>query len=116
MSSTTAKRLLGITGALAASVMLSAVPVLTAMPAYAQPNDWHGHNDHRPPPPPPRGGDWHGGGYHGGGGYHNNTGAIVGGALLGLGVGAAIGAMAAPPVVYRPAPTYYAPPPVYYGY
>ena len=71
---------------------------------------------------------WHGGGYYRGGGYHNNSGAIAGGALLGLGLGALLGgALAAPPpvvyapppYVYRPAPNYpypYAvPPPVYYG-
>ncbi len=39
----------------------------------------------------------------------NDAGAVVGGALLGLGVGAAIGALVAPP------PVYYAPPPVYYA-
>ncbi len=124
MSRSTAKRLLGITGALAAGVMFSAVSMLPASPAFAQPNNWHGRNDHRPPPPAR--GNWHGGGAYGGhggggyggGGYHNNTGAIVGGALVGLGVGAAIGALCAPPVVYAPPPAYYAapPPPVYYGY
>ncbi len=50
---------------------------------------------------------------------------MIGGALLGLGVGAAIGALAAPPPVYyappprayvAPPPGYFAPPPVYYGY
>jgi uncharacterized membrane protein len=51
-----------------------------------------------------RGGGYGGGGY-GGGGYG------FGGALLGLGVGAALGAAIVAP------PAYYAPPPVvYYGY
>ncbi len=47
------------------------------------------------------------------------AGALLGGALLGLGVGAAIGAATAPPpVYYAPPPAYAAPPPppVYYGY
>jgi hypothetical protein len=83
-----------------------AVPA-TFPAAAAYPYDHYGH--------------WHG--Y-----YHNNTGAIVGGALLGLGLGAVIGSTLAapppayyappPPVYYAPAPpTYYAPPPpAYYGY
>jgi hypothetical protein len=57
-------------------------------------------------------------------GHNDNSGAVVAGALLGLGLGAVIGgALAAPPVYapppvyYAPPPTYYAPPPaVYYGY
>ncbi len=64
----------------------------------------------------------------GGYGYHDrggdNAGAVIGGALLGLGIGAVIGGAIAqspvyapPPVFYAPPPTYYAPPPpVYYGY
>lgn len=69
---------------------------------------------------------------HGRGGYyHDNTGAIVGGALLGLGLGALLGGalVPPPPVVYAPPPYYYyrygpppyyaypyaPPPPVYYG-
>ena len=54
---------------------------------------------------------WRGGGYGGGYGYRGiGPGAIVGGALLGLGVGALLAApyVAPPPVVYAP------PPPVYY--
>jgi hypothetical protein len=68
----------------------------------------HDHYDHGP--------DHHGG----------NTGAVVGGAILGLGVGALIGGALAssqpayrapPPVYYAPPPGYYAPPPpVYSGY
>ena len=69
--------------------------------------------------------------YYGGGYYHRGpgVGAIIGGALLGLGVGAAIlsapSFYAPPPVVYAPPPPYYpspgygyapgyAPPPAYY--
>jgi len=57
-------------------------------------------------------------------GHGGNGGAVVGGALLGLGVGALLGgviaapAYAPPPAVYYapPPPAYYAPPPpVYYG-
>jgi len=46
---------------------------------------------------------------------HNPVGAIVGGALLGLGIGAAVASAVAPPVYYAPPPVYYAPPPVYYA-
>ena len=72
--------------------------------------------------PTPAQAQWHrGGGYgygHGGYGYgygHRGYGggAIVGGALLGLGVGALLAApyyAAPPPVVYAPPPAYYAPP------
>ena len=57
--------------------------------------------------------DWGGRGGGGGGG----GGIGVGGVLLGLGVGAALGAaIAAPgPVYAAPPPVYYAPPPVQYG-
>ena len=64
---------------------------------------------------------WHGGRSYGGG-YNDNSGAVVGGVLLGLGVGALLGGalVAPPPVVYAPLPRYanpYAPPPpIYYGY
>ena len=53
----------------------------------------------------------YGGGYWRGG---PGPGAIVGGALLGLGVGALLAApaYAPPPVVYAPPPAYY-PPPAY---
>jgi hypothetical protein len=75
--------------------------------------------------PPPRAGHSYGRGY--GGGYHDNSGAILGGALLGLGAGALLGgAILASPPVYAPPPTYYyapppygyqyaPPPPIYYG-
>lgn len=59
------------------------------------------------------------GGYRGGPGYYHHhrgpgPGAIIGGALLGIGAGALIaGAFAPPPpVVYAPPPAYY-PPPAY---
>lgn len=52
-------------------------------------------------------------GYHDGGG--DNTGAVVAGALLGLGIGAVIGGAVAQPPVYAPPPVYYAPPPTYYA-
>ena len=53
---------------------------------------------------------------------NDNSGAVIGGVLLGLGVGALLGGalVAPPPVVYAPPPPYanpYAPPPpIYYGY
>jgi hypothetical protein len=95
------------------------VSLTTPVAAQPPPPDWHkqggwdhGHGDHGPP----RGHDY---GHH----DHDNTGAVVGGTLLGLGVGALLGgALAAPPpVVYSaPPPAYYPPPPppppVYYGY
>ena len=59
-------------------------------------------------------------GYRGGYGYGRGFGfggAFVGGALLGLGVGALAARpyYAAPPVYYAPPPVVYAPPPVYYA-
>ena len=60
--------------------------------------------------------------FHGGRGPRGfgGPGPFVGGALLGLGVGALVGGALAPPppVVYAPPPPgyYYPPPPVYYGY
>ena len=102
-----------------------AATLVAPLPALAQ--NWHdrgGHYDHGRGPDRGRGPD-HGRGYdHRGGG---NGGAVVGGALLGLGVGALLGGALAssqpayrppPPVYYAPpAPGYYAPPPpVYYGY
>ena len=57
------------------------------------------------------------GGYRGGHYGHRGigTGAVVGGAILGLGVGALLARpyYAPPPVVYAPPPVYYAPPPAY---
>jgi hypothetical protein len=98
--------------ALAAALAIPAVG-----PAFAQ----HGHDrydDHR--------GErryYHDNGnrhdYHHDNGYRDNSGAIIGGALLGLGVGALVGgaiAPARPPAYYVPPPAYYAPPPpVYYA-
>ncbi|MDO9498604.1 hypothetical protein [Falsiroseomonas sp.] len=48
--------------------------------------------------------------------YNNSGAAVLGGALLGLGIGAALGAALAPPaVIYAPPPVvYYPPPPVVY--
>ncbi len=93
-----------------ALTLTTALAVSIVLPAAAQ---WHGPDRYRH-------GDWH----HDGG--HDNTGAVVAGTLLGLGLGAAIGSMAAPPRAYyapppayygAPPPAYYAPPPpVYYGY
>lgn len=106
---------------------LAGVMALSVGPALAQRHDrgWHG----GPPPGrgydrgPPRGYDR---GYDRG--YHrrDNTGAIIGGALLGLGVlGGALALqqqqVAPPPAYYAPQPGYdappgYAAPPGYYGY
>jgi len=88
--------------------------VMLATPAFAQHRD-HGHGY-------PQSRQWHGGRSYGGGGYNDNSGAVIGGVLLGLGVGALLGGalVAPPPVVYAPPPRYanpYAPPPpIYYGY
>jgi hypothetical protein len=89
-----------------------ATTLVAPLPASAQ--NWHDHGGHYDRD---RGHDYHNG----------NSGAVVGGALLGLGVGALIGgalassqpAYRAPPPVYYapPPPGYYAPPPpVYSGY
>lgn len=44
--------------------------------------------------------------------YDHGGAAVLGGALLGLGVGAALGAvLAPPPVIYAPPPVFYYPPP-----
>ena len=66
---------------------------------------------------------WHGGRwYQGAADTTTIPGAVIGGVLLGLGVGALLGGalVAPPPVVYAPPPRYanpYAPPPpIYYGY
>ncbi len=63
-----------------------------------------------------RGGYGGGYGYRGYGGF-GYGGAIVGGALLGLGIGALAARpyYAPPPVYAAPPPVYYAPPPVYYA-
>jgi hypothetical protein len=108
---------------LAASALAAAVGVMT-LPSTAE-AAWHGGGGYAGHG---YGGGWHGGwggGYHGGyggygyrGGYgwHGGWGwgpGVVGGALLGLGVGAAIAGAYAPPPYY--APGYYAPPPAYYA-
>ncbi|TCI00959.1 hypothetical protein EJV46_00435 [Roseococcus sp. SYP-B2431] len=114
---------------------LAGLMALSAAPATAQPR--HGDRGHD------RG--WHGGGrghggydrgpsrrgydrgYHRGGGYgrRDNSGAVIGGALLGLGIlGGALAlqqSQVAPPPAYYAPPDYdpppaYAPPPGYYGY
>jgi len=91
-------------------MLLIAGMALAPLAAAAQP--YHRDFHHGRPPP-------HYGGHDG------NAGAVIGGALLGLGVGAVLGgALAAGPPVYTPPPVYYAPPapayapppPVYYGY
>ncbi|MBS7809645.1 hypothetical protein [Roseococcus pinisoli] len=108
------------------AVGLAAVMALSAGPAMAQHHRDHGR--HGGPPP----GRHYDRGYHGGGGYYggygrsDNTGAIIGGALLGLGLLGGAYALqqsqvAPPPAYYEPPPGYapppsYAPPPGYYGY
>lgn len=107
---------------------MAGVMALSAGPALAQrhrDHGWHGG------PPPGRAYDrGHGRGYdrgyRGDYGRRDNTGAIIGGALLGLGVlGGALALqqsqVAPPPAYYAPPPSYapppaYAPPPGYYGY
>jgi uncharacterized membrane protein len=115
--------------AVAALILVTALS-LAAVPAAAQQHGGHGrgHGDWNRGGPPrgnyaPRG--YYGGTYAPRG---SNTGAaIVGGALLGLGLGALLsnGLMAqqpyyaaSPPVYYAPAPPGYygTPPPAYYGY
>jgi hypothetical protein len=88
-----------------------------ALPPCAQASQWHNGGEQH----------YHGGSnYHGGGGYHggNNNGAVIGGVLLGLGLGAVVGGALAqpgyappPPVYYAPPPpgAYYAPPPIAYS-
>ena len=103
MSRSSALRVAGLLGL---AVVFSA-PAIT--PAFAQ------HWDHR--------GGW-GGGHVRHDWGRGRGGVGLGGVLLGLGVGAAVGAALAapPPVYYAPPPAYaappayYAPPPVYYGY
>lgn len=91
--------------------LLLAAPVaagLLAAPSMAR-ADWHGWHVWR-------GGGWHGG-WHGGHWNYWGPGAVVAGALAGIGVGALVaGAVAPPPpVYYPPPPAYYAPPPGYYA-
>ena len=97
--------------------VLAAAAIFAAGPAVA---DYRSHGANHAPPPRAWHGDRRDGGYH----YHDNSGAIVGGALLGLGAGALLGGvLRPPPMVYapRPYPYYNAQPPagyappVYYG-
>ena len=73
-----------------------AVGLLTAPAAHAE---WRGH------------GGWGGHGWH-----HGRGVGPVGGALLGLGIGALVGGavVASQPQYYAPPPVAYAPPPAYY--
>ena len=83
--------------ALAAALTLPAVTPAAAYERWVHHGGWHG------------GHEWHGGGWRGGGPCCGG-GWGPGGVLLGLGVGAALGAALVAP------PAYYAPPPaVYYG-
>jgi hypothetical protein len=111
-----------ISRGLTAAAMAGAISLAVLAPAPAE-AAWHGGFGS---------GGWHGGGWHGGfggyrggwGGWHGGwgyrggwyPGAVVGGALLGLGVGAALAApyyYAPPPAYYPPPAPYYAPPPGY---
>ena len=97
--------------------ILAALPVVGIMafaPAAAN-ADYYRHYGYG-------GGYGYRGGYGYPGGYYNRgfgPGAVVGGALLGLGVGALIAGQpryyAPPPVVYVPPPVVYTPPPAYYA-
>ncbi len=110
-----------------------------SVPAMAQRRDGGEHRGHgrggeyrgEHRGPGPRGGDWRGGerwrGDGGRRGYGYGYGPpVLGGALLGLGLGAVLGGALAPPPVYAPPPGIYyppgkpgfyeAPPPAYYGY
>ena len=80
--------------------LATALVLPLAAPAVAQP---HGR-------PPARYDHY---GYHG---HDGNAGAVVAGALLGLGAGALLGSAAAgpPPAYAAPPPAYYAPPPPAY--
>ena len=90
---------------------LATLPVLAAMalaPVAANAQYYRGHGGYY-------------GGYRGGYGYGHRgfgVGPFVGGALLGLGVGAIVAGpryYAPPPVVYAPPPVVYAAPPAYYA-
>lgn len=112
------------------ALALAGAMALSAGPAMAQRRDngWHGGGGRGHD----RGWDRGGGGggynrgYQGGYGRRDNSGAVIGGALLGLGIlGGALALqqsqVAPPPAYYAPPPSYdvppaYAPPPGYYGY
>jgi len=91
--------------------------------SYPAETRWHGSHSQQS----------RGGHLYGGNRYRDNSGAIAGGALLGLGLGAMLGGVlnAPPSAVYAPAPRYYyysgapqptyvypyaAPPMTYYGH
>jgi hypothetical protein len=114
---------------------LAGAMALSAGPAMAQPRDHRGGGGRGPEHGWQGGGRGHGGydrggynrGYQGGYGRRDNSGAVIGGALLGLGIlGGALALqqsqVAPPPAYYAPPPDYYAPPPAYapppgyYGY
>ncbi len=82
-------------------VLLTTALTVPAAVAQAQPRYHDGHHgyDRRP----------HGGYYHGDGG--NGAGAAIGGALLGLGVGALIGSALSQRAAAPPPGAYYPPPP-----
>jgi hypothetical protein len=118
-------------------LMAAVMAVLFAGPVGAQHRDrGHSGNERRYPAETQwHGGhsqQWRGGNSYGGNRHHDNSGAIAGGALLGLGLGAMLGGalLAPPPPVYAPTPRYYyynggpqpyyaqpyvAPPTMYYG-
>jgi hypothetical protein len=109
-------RSIGLTRSLIIAVLTGTLMVGVAAPAYAQHyNHGSGGGNHGGNAPSSH---WHGGRSYGGNGYHNNSGAIVGGALLGFGLGAILGGVLVvpPPVVYAPPPGYYYRPPPYYVY
>src|SRR5579875_282198 len=85
------------------TVMLAASLTVPAAVAEAQPRPYGRH------------GDWHHGGYHRGGYDHGNGGntaaAAIGGALLGLGVGALVGSALSQQAAAPPPGAYYPPPP-----
>src|SRR3954469_7556275 len=91
-----------ITAAVAAVPLAAVLALTAAAPAQAQ---WRGpYGGYRP-------------GYYHHRGYGPGPGAVVGGALLGLGVGALLAApyvAPPPPVVYAPPPPAYYAPPAYY--
>jgi hypothetical protein len=103
--------------------LAATLAVTLATPVAAQHQD---RGRHAPPS------QWHGGNSYGGYRNRDDSGAIVGGALLGLGLGALLGGalVAPPPAAYASPPYYYynngpppyyaypyaPPPPVYYGY
>lgn len=97
--------------------ILTALPILAAValaPAAADAQHYRYGGGHR----------GYGGGGYGYGPRHFGPGPLIGGAILGLGLGAAIASApryyepryyAPPTVYYAPPPAYYAPPPSYYA-